>query len=169
MANGYYYFHFISRGIEAHRQSLYREELTNKLQRQDMCLEKKGTNTTMTHLLSTYYVTGLVPRALHALVHIALWYLWGQHNFYTYFTEKKTEELKHREIKLLVQNYTASSTAGLITHIPISLTPIVYFLPHALSFMRCRGQMLKNLDEGADIVCFTGGSGKAEPSRKGRF
>lgn len=44
MANRYYYSHFRSRGIEAHRHMHYHKELTSELQRQDMCLEKKATN-----------------------------------------------------------------------------------------------------------------------------
>lgn len=70
MANRYYYSHFRSRGIEAHRHMHYHKELTSELQRQDMCLEKKSNKlTAMTHLLSTYYgVKGLTCISSHSFV-----------------------------------------------------------------------------------------------------
>lgn len=101
----------------------------------------------------------------HALAHVALQSPYKVDKISTPISQRR--KLKHREIKLLAQNYTASSTTEPITHKPISLTPIVHFLPP--SYAPAPQGAERNLDEGAHFIGFTGESGKAEPSRKDRL
>lgn len=66
----------------------------------------------------------------HALAHVALQSPYKVDKISTPISQRRKP--KHREIKLLAQNYTGSSTTEPIPHKPISLTPIVHFLPPVL-------------------------------------
>lgn len=63
-----------------------------------MCLERYKSQQGLT-FLSTYYVTGTVPRALHSLVHVALQYSCEVGTISVFILQKK--KLKHRGISCL--------------------------------------------------------------------